>query len=225
MTRRESLLAVAAPVAAGLVNGAPTKADKLNVASFGGHPDDLESGCGGTLARYSAGGQNVTIIYLTRGEAGIPGKTHDEAAAIRTEEALKACRVLGATPVFAGQIDGSSEITNARYEAFEKLLNVQQPDVVFTHWSVDTHRDHCAASLLTFQAWYREGKKYPLVYFDPEIGHRRFLPIQKASAVAANKNVPGAGSGVLTDGTTAIPASGSMLVPNWLSKTPEVEKS
>jgi LmbE family N-acetylglucosaminyl deacetylase len=79
--------------------------------------------CGGTLARYSARGHNVTIIYLTRGEAGIPGKTHDEAAAIRTDEALKACRVLGATPVFAGQIDGSSEITNARYEAFGHLLN------------------------------------------------------------------------------------------------------
>jgi hypothetical protein len=52
-----------------------------------------------------------------------------------------------------------------------------------------------------------------------------FLPIQKASAAAQQRNVSGAGSGVLTDGTTAIPASGSMLVPNWLSKTPEVEKS
>jgi hypothetical protein len=32
------------------------------------------------------------------------------------------------------------------------------------NWPVDTHRHHCAASLLTFQAWYRSGKKYPLVY-------------------------------------------------------------
>ena len=121
MTRRESLLAVAAPVVSGIsgiVNGAPTPSRKLNVVCVGGHPDDPESGCGGTLAHYSGRGHNVTIIYLTRGEAGIPGKTHDEAAAIRTEEALKACRVLGASPVFAGQIDGSSEITNARYEAF-----------------------------------------------------------------------------------------------------------
>ncbi len=178
MTRRESLLAVAAPVAAGIVNGAPTPSRKLNVVCVGGHPDDPESGCGGTLARYSARGHNVTIIYLTRGEAGIPGKTHDEAAAIRTDEALKACRVLGATPVFAGQIDGSSEITNVRYEAFEKLLNAQQPDVVFTHWPVDTHRDHCAASLLTFQAWYRTGKKYPLVYFEVMSGEQtqQFAP-------------------------------------------------
>jgi len=49
----------------------------------GGHPDDPESGCGGTLARYTALGAGVTIVYLTRGEAGIPRKSHDEAAAIR----------------------------------------------------------------------------------------------------------------------------------------------
>ena len=63
MTRRESLLAVAAPVAAGIVNGAPGPSRKLNVVCVGGHPDDLESGCGGTLAHYSGRGHNVTIIY------------------------------------------------------------------------------------------------------------------------------------------------------------------
>ena len=178
MTRRESLLAIAAPVAAGLGNGAPAPAHKLNVVCVGGHPDDPESGCGGTLARYSSRGHNVAIIYLTRGEAGIPGKTHDEAARIRTEEALKACRVLGATPSFAGQIDGSSEISNPRYEAFDRLLTAQQPDLVFTHWPVDTHRDHCAASLLTFQSWYRAGRKYPLIYFEVMSGEQtqQFAP-------------------------------------------------
>ncbi len=48
----------------------------LKVVCVGGHPDDPESGCGGTLARFSAAGHDVTIIYLTRGEAGIPGKSH-----------------------------------------------------------------------------------------------------------------------------------------------------
>ena len=172
MTRRQSLLALATPVAGGLGDPQPTPARKLNVVCVGGHPDDPESGCGGTLARYSALGHAVTIIYLTRGEAGIKGKTHDEAARIRTEEALKACRILGAKPVFAGQIDGSNEISNSRYQAFDSLLTEQQPDVVFTHWPVDTHRDHCAASLLAFQSWYRGGKKYALVYFEVMSGSR-----------------------------------------------------
>src|SRR5260370_41917541 len=58
----------------------------LRIVCVGGHPDDPESGCGGTLARYSALGHAVTVIYLTRGEAGISGKSHDEAAAIRSAE-------------------------------------------------------------------------------------------------------------------------------------------
>src|SRR5579872_1689396 len=119
MTRRESILALATPALAALAdaqttlvqsqaavaNGPTAPARKLNVVCVGGHPDDPESGCGATLARYSAAGHNVVIVYLTRGEAGIESKTHDEAARIRTEEALKACKVLGAQPVFAGQID------------------------------------------------------------------------------------------------------------------------
>jgi len=167
MTRRDGLLALATPFAVELTDAAPAfSPGKLNVVCVGGHPDDPETGCGATLARYSARGHKVTIIYLTRGEAGINGKTHEEAARIRTEEASKACRILGAKPVFAGQIDGASEVNNTRYEAFERLLSAQHADVVFTHWPVDTHRDHCAASLLTFQAWHRGGKKYALVYFE-----------------------------------------------------------
>src|SRR5437667_10284782 len=77
----------------------------LHVVCIGAHPDDPESGCGGTLARYAEAGHRVTIIYLTRGEAGIRGRSHQEAAAIRTAEAQAACQILGATPLFPGQID------------------------------------------------------------------------------------------------------------------------
>jgi N-acetylglucosamine malate deacetylase 1 len=147
-------------------------ARKLNVVCVGGHPDDPESGCGATLARYSSRGHKVTIIYLTRGEAGIPGKSHDEAAGIRTEEATKASRLLGAKPVFANQIDGATEVTNGRYEALNLLLKAQEPDLVFTHWPVDTHRDHCAASLLTFQAWLRAGRRFALIYFEVLTGEQ-----------------------------------------------------
>src|SRR5947209_11662065 len=83
---------------------------RLNIVCIGGHPDDPESGCGGTLARYSALGHAVAIIYLTRGEAGIPGKSHEEAAAIRTAECEASCKILGAKPVFAGQSDAAAVI-------------------------------------------------------------------------------------------------------------------
>jgi LmbE family N-acetylglucosaminyl deacetylase len=147
--------------------GEPEKPSrKLKVIVAGAHPDDPESGCGGTIVRYSDLGHDVVVIYLTRGEAGIPGKSHDEAAAIRTAEAQRACQILKARPVFAGQIDGSTEVNPARYADFRKLIEAERPDVVFTHWPVDTHPDHRAASLLVYDAWLRSGKKFALYYFE-----------------------------------------------------------
>jgi LmbE family N-acetylglucosaminyl deacetylase len=71
MTRGKSLLAIATPLAAGLADSAPAPSRKLNVVCVGADPDDPETGCGATLARYSARGHNVMIVYLTRGEVGI----------------------------------------------------------------------------------------------------------------------------------------------------------
>ena len=150
-------------------HGAAAK-KKLKIVVTGGHPDDPESGCGGTIALYSDLGHEVVIVYLTRGEVGIEGKSVQEAAAIRTAEAEKACAILKARPVFAGQIDGSAEINNARYESFRKILEAEKPDVVFTQWPIDSHRDHRAASLLTYDAWLEGGRKCDLYYYEVETG-------------------------------------------------------
>lgn len=143
---------------------------KLKVLVAGAHPDDPETGCGGTIARYADLGHDVVVIYLTRGEAGIPGKSHDEAAAIRTVEAEKACRIMGARPVFAGQIDGATEVSTQRYEAFRKLVAAEKPDILLTHWPVDTHPDHRACSLLAYDAWLRLGRRFALYYFEVDLG-------------------------------------------------------
>lgn len=143
---------------------------RLKIMVAGGHPDDPESGCGGTIARYTDLGREVVILYLTRGEAGIPGKSHNEAAAIRTAECERACGILKARPMFAGQIDGSTEINRERYEQFSKLVEVEHPGLVFTHWPIDTHPDHRAVSLLVYDAWLRSGRKFALFYFEVEQG-------------------------------------------------------
>ena len=133
-------------------DGASARAP-LRVVCVGAHPDDPESGCGGTLARYAAAGHAVKIVYLTRGERGIEGKSLDESARIRTAEAEAACRIIGATPAFFGQIDGAAEATSAHVDAMTKLLAAEKPDVLLTHWPVDTHLDHQVASLLATRAW------------------------------------------------------------------------
>jgi LmbE family N-acetylglucosaminyl deacetylase len=162
LTRRrfvERSLAAVAPAtlaasALPLVSGeAQSSAARLTVVCVGAHPDDPESGCGGTLARYAALGHAVTIVYCTRGERGIAGKSLDEAARIRSAEAEAACKVIGAKPRFFGQIDGATEVTRDQVDAMRRLLVADHPDVVFTHWPVDTHMDHQVASVLTIRAW------------------------------------------------------------------------
>jgi LmbE family N-acetylglucosaminyl deacetylase len=138
---------------------------RLNIVCVGAHPDDPESGCGGTLARYAALGHAVTIVYLTRGERGIEGKSLDEAARIRTAECEAACRIIGAKPVFFGQIDGATEVTRAHVVAMQRLLAAQTPDLLFTHWPIDTHMDHQVTSILTIRAWMADGARAPALYF------------------------------------------------------------
>lgn len=146
--------------------------DKIfgNVVCVGGHPDDPESGCGGTLAVLANKGFNVTIIYLTSGEAGIEGKAHAEAAAIRKAEAINACKILKAKPVFAGQIDGQTVVNAEWIEKIHMLIEAAQPAMVFTHWPIDSHKDHQAASLMTIQSWWKSGQKYPLYFFEVSYG-------------------------------------------------------
>jgi LmbE family N-acetylglucosaminyl deacetylase len=139
---------------------------KLKIVCVGGHPDDPETGCGGTLAKFIEAGSNVTIIYLTTGEAGIVAVSHKEAAATRKAEAEAACKVLKAKPVFAGQIDGDTIVNSEWIKKMGELIATENPDIVFTHWPIDSHKDHQAASFLTMQAWMRSGKKFELYFFE-----------------------------------------------------------
>src|SRR5437763_16687538 len=151
---------------------------RMTVVCVGGHPDDPESGCGGTLARYAALGHAVMVVYLTRGERGISGKSLDEAATIRSAECEAACKIMGAKPVFFGQIDGATEVTRAHVDAMRRLLAAANPDVLFTHWPVDTHMDHQVASLLAIRACMALRQRSQLYFFEVNTGSQSegFLP-------------------------------------------------
>jgi LmbE family N-acetylglucosaminyl deacetylase len=159
--------ALAIPTAA----AAETQPDRtMRIVVAGGHPGDPEAGCGGTMARYAQQDHEVTALYLTRGEAGVTGKTAQQAAEVRSAEALAACKILGARPVFAGQIDGVSESNPARIAEFAKLIAAADPDIVFTQWPVDTHPDHRACASLTLGAWLTLGRKFALYYYEVDLG-------------------------------------------------------
>jgi len=143
---------------------------KMKIVVVGAHPDDPETICGGVMALYSGLGHEVVSAYLTRGEAGIEGKSHEESAQIRTAETLTACNILKVRPEFIGQIDGNCEITRERYTPLLDLFKKEQPDVIFTHWPIDSHRDHRICSILVYDAWLNLGRKSALYYCEAMSG-------------------------------------------------------
>jgi LmbE family N-acetylglucosaminyl deacetylase len=214
LTRRRFVQSLAAagppalalqPLSAALREGEPAPAAPLKVVCVGGHPDDPESGCAGTLARYAELGHQVVVIYLTRGEGGIRGKSAQEAAAIRSAECEAACKVMGARAVFAGQIDGSTEMTRARADPMLQLLSAEKPDVLFTHWPIDTHFDHQVASMLAYRAYLSLPRRPGLFYFEVNTGSQTqgFSPNvyvditrtreKKRAALLAHESQDGAG--------------------------------
>ena len=140
------------------------------VLVIGAHPDDPESMCAGTMLKLKAMGAEVVAVYLTSGEAGIVGKTHEQARTIRQAEARKACEVLGVRAVFLTQIDGNAEVNKERYAEMKALIEAEQPDMVITHWPIDSHRDHRVCSILVYDAWRMTGRCFDLYYSEVMTG-------------------------------------------------------
>jgi N-acetylglucosamine malate deacetylase 1 len=152
---------------AGGVPAGPAAKPRLKVIVTGGHPGDPEYGCGGTIALFSELGHEVVIVYLNKGD---PGEKSSGPTPPRVAEATQACAILKARPVFAGQIDAHAVVDQAHYEAFHRLIEAEQPDVLFTQWPIDNHPDHRAIANLSFEAWRRMGRKFALYYYEVSNG-------------------------------------------------------
>ncbi|HKW97211.1 MAG TPA: PIG-L family deacetylase [Bryobacteraceae bacterium] len=173
ISRRKLLSGSAALSASGalaLSQAGPATARRLKVVVTGGHPGDPEYGCGATIARYTELGHEVVLLYLNRGEKACPAMENDPGAAVRVPEAWRACEILKARPVFAGQCDGHAIVDAAHYDDFRKLIEQEKPDVLFTHWPIDGHRDHRAVSMLAYDTWLQSGKKFAFYYYEVSNG-------------------------------------------------------
>jgi LmbE family N-acetylglucosaminyl deacetylase len=112
------------------------------VLAFGAHPDDIEIGMGGTIARHASAGDRVVMVVVT-----IPNNRE-----VRRDEAERAAGVLGADlTILDIPLD---ELGHSRtiVKRFDKLLETVNPDVIYTHWNMDSHQDHNAVSLATITA-------------------------------------------------------------------------
>jgi LmbE family N-acetylglucosaminyl deacetylase len=170
LSRRQILGRAAGAMALGLGAARAESSRKLKVIVTGGHPGDPEYGCGGAIARYSDLGHEVVLLYLNRGEKVCPETPEAAAANVRVAEARRACEILKARPLFAGQCDGHAVVDAAHYEEFRKLIEAERPDVLFAHWPIDGHRDHRAISALAYDAWLAMGKKSAFYYYEVSNG-------------------------------------------------------
>ena len=110
------------------------------------------------------------FLYLTRGEAYDDKQSFQVSAALRTKEAENACKILKARPLFATQIDGNTRLDKEENEKMTNLILSQKPDVVFTHWPLDSHQDHQVAGLLILTAWIKSKKQFQLYFYEVNTG-------------------------------------------------------
>ncbi len=126
---------------------------KLDYLAIGAHPDDVEIGCGATLAKLTAAGKKVGILDLTRGEMGSRGTPE-----IRKQEAENAAKILQVE--FRNNLeypDGFLENIKEYQIPIVQYLRKYRPEVVFLNAPEDRHPDHAKSNKLCSDACFLAG--------------------------------------------------------------------
>jgi LmbE family N-acetylglucosaminyl deacetylase len=123
------------------------------VLAIGAHPDDVEFGCGGTLAKWAAAGAEVTMVIVTDGSKGTWDRSVDptDLAELRRTEQQRAADRLGvANIVLLDHTDGELEYTMALRAELCLQIRTYRPDVLLSHdpWMrYQLHPDHRATGM------------------------------------------------------------------------------
>ncbi|MEE9409118.1 MAG: bacillithiol biosynthesis deacetylase BshB1 [Polaribacter sp.] len=126
---------------------------KLDILAFGAHPDDVELGCGATIAKEISLGKKVGIVDLTRGELGTRGS-----ADLRDEEAANAAKILGVSLRENLRFADGFFINDKKHQLeVIKMIRKYKPDVVLCNAIDDRHIDHPKGSSLVSDACFLSG--------------------------------------------------------------------
>jgi bacillithiol biosynthesis deacetylase BshB1 len=128
---------------------------KLDILVFGAHPDDVELGCGATIAKEISLGKKVGVVDLTRGELGTRGS-----AGLRDQEAANAAKILGVS-VRENLRFADGFFVNDKEHQLEiiKMIRKYQPEIVLCNAIDDRHIDHSKGSKLVSDACFLSGLK------------------------------------------------------------------
>lgn len=146
---------------------------KLDILAFGAHPDDVELGCGATIAKEVSKGKKVGIIDLTRGELGTRGT-----AKTRDEESFNAAKILGVHSRINLQFaDGFFSNDKAHQLEVIKMIRYYRPELILCNPIEDRHIDHPKASQLVSDACFLSGlKKIETFYKDEKQAQEPWRP-------------------------------------------------
>ena len=128
---------------------------KLDILAFGAHPDDVELGCGGTIAKEIANGKKVGIIDLTRGELGTRGTPE-----LRIKESENASKKIGVEiRENLGFKDGFFKNDESHQLEIIKIIRKFKPSIVLCNAKDDRHIDHPKGADLVASSCFLSGLK------------------------------------------------------------------
>ncbi len=126
---------------------------KLDILAFGAHPDDVELGCGGTIAKEIANGKKIGIIDLTKGELGTRGDSKT-----RDKESSDASKILGLEiRENLGFRDGFFINDEIHQLEVIKMIRKYKPEIVLCNAQDDRHIDHPKGAELVSDACFLSG--------------------------------------------------------------------
>lgn len=114
----------------------------MNILAIGAHPDDIEMQCAGTLALYAQAGHKVFMAIATNGNVGSPTHTREQIGAIRKQEQLNSCALIGAELIWMDFDDEWLFNNRETRTRFIDAIRQADPDVMFIHGPTDYHPDH-----------------------------------------------------------------------------------
>ncbi|MHB8771656.1 MAG: PIG-L deacetylase family protein [Syntrophales bacterium] len=119
----------------------------MKILAIGAHPDDIEVGCAGTLAKYAQNGHEVYLLVMTEG--GMGGE-----CTVRKKEQTRAAKLLRPCKVLWGGYKDTllSPHMNQMVQEIEAFLKQIVPDLIFVHHAEDTHQDHRSLAKATVSA-------------------------------------------------------------------------
>lgn len=125
----------------------------MKVLAIGCHPDDLEIGCYGTLAKYTKQGHTVSVCHIANGNMGHTEILPGELGKIRFDEAEAAAEVIGADhySIDIPDIHVTAENDRLVYE-LSKVIRKTQPELIITHYEQDYMNDHIQTYSAAFRA-------------------------------------------------------------------------